>query len=396
MQLGMRVAELFGRRVDGRAIAWARALIGVDCVLRGFEAWGILERVLAPGHLRLSYVSWAIAPSLDALPLYIAVWIGLALAFAGGWLTLVSGPVLSALMGYTLLVDQQTYSNHLYLLSLVVALLTVAESHRRPSLEGADPDATTVPAWSVMLLKLQVSIVYIFGAVSKINFAFLSGAVLYLNLRPSLKGMVGHFPPVLLVMAAASILLELWLAAALWSPRWRTRAVSIGIAFHVGIVLSLRTSESVQLIVFTTLMSTLYLQFFSHTPRHVTVYYDDSCGVCARVIGWFLARQRQPWIAAIGSTSGAAFQHDTSKFDLQQSILLVDYESGEYATGSRAFAALVKALPVVYQPLRIAALPGFVLVSDAVYGLIAKRRHEISSRLGLDRCAVAPSIGQRS
>ena len=47
---------------------------------------------------------------------------------------------------------------------------------------------------------------------------------------------------------------------------------------------------------------------------------------------------------------------------------------------------MVKALPPAYQPLRVLALPGFVLVSDAAYRLIARYRHQISEAFGLDYC----------
>ena len=368
MRWEITVAEAFGARMDGRAVTWVRTLVGADCVLRGYEAWNILARVLAPEHLRLPYVSWASAPSPEMLPAYIAIWLVAAAAFSCGWRPLLSGAVLSVVMAYTLLIDQQTYSNHLYLLLLVVSLVTVAEGGREPS----EPGTTTVLAWPVTLLKIQVSIVYFFGAVSKINALFLSGTIIYLNLRPPLKAVAGGFLPALMVVSALSVLLELWLAAALWSPRWRSRAVSIGLAFHVGIVLSLSATESTQLLVFTVMMSTLYVLFFSHTPRRVTVYYDDACKVCHTVIAWCLAHQVQPVITAVGSTDRARCSHGTSGFDVRQSVVVVDEQTGDRAVGTRAFAALILALPAVYQPLRLAALPGFSLVSDAACRLFAQ------------------------
>ena len=72
-------------------------------------------------------------------------------------------------------------------------------------------------------------------------------------------------------------------------------------------------------------------------------------------------------------------------------MLVIDEETGEHLTQSRAFAAMVKALPPVYQPLRVLALPGFVLVSDAAYRLIARYRHQISEAFGLDYCVASPT-----
>jgi predicted DCC family thiol-disulfide oxidoreductase YuxK len=181
---------------------------------------------------------------------------------------------------------------------------------------------------------------------------------------------------VLLMMAAVlSIVIELWLAGALWSRRWRGRAASVGIAFHLGLVLSLTADLAVQLGVFALATVALYLLFFEHAPHPMTVYYDDGCGVCSRVVGWFQHRDSAKFITAVGSGEPSAWRHDTSGFDLTKSILVVDDQTGERWTETGAFAAMLKALPTRYQPLRIAALPGFVLISDLLYRLFARHRH---------------------
>ena len=70
--------------------------------------------------------------SLPRLPsggitLFLALWILAALAFALGWKSRVAGAALVMVTGYTLILDHQTYSNHLYLLFLTILLLTIAE-----------------------------------------------------------------------------------------------------------------------------------------------------------------------------------------------------------------------------------------------------------------------------
>jgi predicted DCC family thiol-disulfide oxidoreductase YuxK len=384
--------DLFSERLDARPVGWVRILVGVDCIVRGLEAWRILERVLAPENLRLPYVPWAVAPSHHFLPAYILAWVVAAAAFAVGWHTRIAGALLCALMGYVLVVDQQTYSNHLYLLTLIVLLLTIADSGRGVSVDARRRGPSTIAAWPVTLLKLQVSIVYIFAALSKINVIYLSGAVVYLNLQPSLKALVGGYAAtstVMMIVAVLSVLVELWLAVALWSPKWRSRAVSVAIAFHLGLVFSLTWDLSVQLAVFTIAMMSLYVLFFDHVPHRLTVYFDSSCGVCTWVISWFVSRDQQKIITAISAADRVAFRHDTSGFDLAKSVLVIDEETGERLTQSRAFAAMVKGLPAAYQLLRVLALPGFVLVSDAAYRLIARYRHKISAAFGLDYCVAA-------
>jgi predicted DCC family thiol-disulfide oxidoreductase YuxK len=399
MPAGVIWRDVFTSQADARSVAWVRILIGADCIVRAFEGWRIMDRVLSSGNLRLPYVWWAIPPSPQALPLYVGVWAAAAAAFCLGWHTRVAGILLWALMTYVLLIDQQTYSNHLYLLSLIVLLLTVADSGRALSLDSRHRSADTVPAWPITLLKLQLSIVYAFSALAKINPFYLSGAVIYLNLRPELKAVfTGHAgTPMLMMMAAVlSIIIELWLAGALWSRRWRGLAASVGIAFHLGLVLSLTADLAVQLGVFALATVALYLVFFEHAPHPMTVYYDDGCGVCTRVVEWLQSRDKSKFITAIGSGEPAAWRHDTSAFDLTKSVLVVDDQTGERLTETAAFAAMLKALPTSYQPLRIAALPGFVLLSNRLYRLIARHRHRISDTLGLTVCrSPQPSKGVR-
>jgi hypothetical protein len=143
--------DLFSERLDARPVGWVRILVAADCIVRGFEAWRILERVLAPENLRLPYISWVVAPSHNFLPVYIVAWVAAAAAFAVGWHTRIAGFLLCALMGYGLVIDQQTYSNHLYLLSLMVLLLGIADSGRAVSVDARGRGASTIAAWPVTL-----------------------------------------------------------------------------------------------------------------------------------------------------------------------------------------------------------------------------------------------------
>src|SRR6185369_9344845 len=101
------------------------------------------------------------------------------------------------------------------LLTLIVLLIALA---------GPETRSESVLYWPILLLKLQLSIVYLFAALSKLNSQYLSGFMLAPNFRKSLM-----FPPrVLSAFAAASILVEVFLAFALWSMRLRKPAVING------------------------------------------------------------------------------------------------------------------------------------------------------------------------
>jgi len=217
-----------------------RILIGIAALVRGLEAGRVLWRVLDPHVLSFPLISWLPRPTQAALAALIVVWLGLALAFTLGYRTRVTGTLLALIMGYTLLIDQQSYSNHLYLLVLLVGIVALAPS---PS----------------PLLRCQLSVVYGFSALWKCNAYYLSGVVIGVHLIPSLSRwrQFEYLAP----LAAASVFAEVFLAIAFWSTRWRPTAWVVGVLLHVGCIAILAPGYHVQIAVFTLEMIALYTAF---------------------------------------------------------------------------------------------------------------------------------------
>jgi hypothetical protein len=111
--------------------------------------------------------------------------------------------------------------------------------------------------WALSLITLQVSIAYFWGAVDKCEAQYLSGdrleqISLYLYFGsdyPSLPG----FHHLMVAGAWGSVILEYWLAAALWLPKQRRYAIVAGILFHAMIYVVLPVST------FSVMMWMLYL-----------------------------------------------------------------------------------------------------------------------------------------
>jgi hypothetical protein len=252
-------------RANARLVAITRIMIGVTAALAGFESWRLLPRLLKPNVIKLPYVDWLPVLSPGMLSAFVLVWLLAAVMFVLGWKTRIAGAVLTCAIGYTLLLDQQAYSNHLYLLLLIVMLLTIANSASTLSVDARAQSLTeTIEGWPVLLLKIQVSIVYIFSAIAKITPEYLSGEVL----RHSLK-QYGYFavpiswrvPSAMQVLAVVSIVLELFIGLALWSKRLRVVAVIVGVAFHAFILAAIDSSR-LSLGVFALEMFAVYLLFF--------------------------------------------------------------------------------------------------------------------------------------
>jgi hypothetical protein len=199
----------------------------------------------------------------------LAAWVLAAVCFTVGLWTRVTGTLLAAVFATIIVLDEQAYSNHLYLLALVVALLVLADPGAAYSLDARtrkrqSSAAPTVPGWPVTLLKLQVSIVYGFAALAKLNPEYLAGHTLGRFVPYSaIEAVVGarRMATVLIVASVASIAAEACVAAWLWVPRFRGLAVALGVALHVGMVASVGSGVRLQLVIFAVEMWALYVLF---------------------------------------------------------------------------------------------------------------------------------------
>lgn len=266
-----RVLRLFQLRGSAQLLAIARIVIGLGSFAVGWEVWRILSRILNPLVVQLPYFTWLPRLPLRGLPGFVVIWFLASTALVVGFKTRLASAIITGLSALVLLFDQQTYSNHLYLFFLIVALLMVADSGAALSLDarrGGKRDY--VAGWPILLLKLQVSLVYGFSAVAKLTPQFLSGDVLsqtlkqygWLTFPQSLRN-----PHLLTALAASAIVVELFIAFGLWSKRLRLAAVIAGVILHV-FILSMLDSSRLSLGIFALEMFALYPLFFQRLGGH--------------------------------------------------------------------------------------------------------------------------------
>ena len=244
-------------------LAVVRILVGAAAIAKALDFHRVLVAVLGPDALRIPRFSWLPELPLSAVPWLLTVWIVSALALAIGWRTRLAGWVLTCVLGYVLLLDHQLFGNNLYLLALVVFLLSLADSGACLSVDARlRGTRDSVPAWPVHLLKLQLSIVYGFAALAKFNIDFLSGSVMASVTRLGLVPIPDSWRifPLMAGASIAAVLVEVFLAGALWSSRLRVLAVLFGVALHAGIVLF--TGAVVELTIFAVITMSLYILFF--------------------------------------------------------------------------------------------------------------------------------------
>jgi hypothetical protein len=263
MSLADRLHRLINAEVDAQPVALARIVIGVAVLLKLVGGIRILTRLTEPTTIKLPMFAWTPQPTPATVALLLVFWGVGGICFLVGWRTRSAGLLLTLVLAVQLVLDQQTYSNHLYLLALVIGWLTVADSGAAWSVDARRRPRATVPAWPVFLLQAQASVVYAYAAMSKITPDYLSGLALapFVSVQAWIE-LIGlpAAATIVLLMSWAAIPLEAILAIYLWSPRHRATVALLGVVLHVGMV-ALIYRMRLDLTVFAFVMWGLYLLF---------------------------------------------------------------------------------------------------------------------------------------
>lgn len=137
---------------------------------------------------------------------------------------------------------------HTYILMASVVFLALMPTGRSLSVDrwwaarGGEAPAQWGPLWPLALMRLQLALVYFWGAVDKTNVAFLSGSRLqqmYAYYYGSHEGVrLPGFDELMVVAGIGTVILEYGLAFGLWFAPARRWLVPAGILFHAAIYLS--------------------------------------------------------------------------------------------------------------------------------------------------------------
>lgn len=250
--------------IDSRTLGLARIGVGVAAILKALITLPVLFRLTRPEILALPYFDWVPAPTNSLVVVLGSVWLVSAVLFTLGWRVAISGSALTVTLALVLAIDQQTYSNHLYLMTWLVFLLTLARAGSGLSVTSRDE---AVVRWPVLLLMVQLSVVYGFSGITKINPGFLSGGVL----AGSLQGGLIPFPDSLItprflsLLAGIVIIVECALALLTWHTRLRPWILLLGVGLHASITLFM--SATAELAVFSLQMLALYPLFLAHAAN---------------------------------------------------------------------------------------------------------------------------------
>lgn len=141
---------------------------------------------------------------------------------------------------YVFLLEKSVYMNHYYLTSLLFFLLIWMQPHHAFALDRLrHPDLpSTAPRWNVLLLRVQLFIVYFYGAIAKLNADWLAGEPMYSEIArraDEVPDIAAYFPaaPLAYAIAYGGIAFDATLPLLLSFRRTRRIGFACAFVFHL-------------------------------------------------------------------------------------------------------------------------------------------------------------------
>jgi vitamin K-dependent gamma-carboxylase len=236
--------------VDGASLALFRILFGLVMaweVVRYFQHGWIARYYIEPAF-HFSYLPFIQPWEGQGMYWHFIVTGLLALLVAAGLWYRLAAWLFCLAFSYIFLLDKAQYLNHFYLIALLSFLLAIVPGQRAFSLDrvlARKPAPPTVPRWSLLILRFQVGVVYVYGGIAKLNADWLSGQPLgeWLARREHLA-LIGPLlaqPWAGVAFAWGGLLIDLCVPFLLLWPRTFWLGAALAVAFNTlnGLIFSI-------------------------------------------------------------------------------------------------------------------------------------------------------------
>jgi uncharacterized membrane protein YphA (DoxX/SURF4 family) len=233
------IAKRLSRPVDSASLGLFRIALGVLGAVAAsrFFTHHWIEKYYAEPRYFFPYwgFSWVRpwpAPWMHVH--YAVIFVAAVLVALGVW-TRAACAVLAITFGYAHFCDKTNYLNHYYLYTLLAALGTVLPLDRYAALRGTPG---SVPTWALWLVRFQLGVVYVYGAIGKIGSDWLEyGQPLRIwlaaNTELPVLGRLLHARGTALAFSWAGFLFDLTIVGFLSWRRSRIPAYAVLVVFHV-------------------------------------------------------------------------------------------------------------------------------------------------------------------
>ena len=232
-------------RVDIASLVYFRILFGAIMLWEvvKYYRYGWISRFFIEPPFLFKYYGFEWVQAWPGVGLYIhfAAMGVLALFIVVGLWYRVSAILFFLAYAYFFLLDQAVYLNHLYLIGLISFLMIFIPAHRAFSVDAARHPSLrsdTAPAWALWMLRGQISIVYVFGGIAKLNGDWLHAQPLGIWLaKRSSYPLVGPFFAeewAAYLFSYGGLLFDLFIVPLLLWRRTRPFALAGAIGFHLA------------------------------------------------------------------------------------------------------------------------------------------------------------------
>lgn len=242
--LHAQIAERLFAPVSVLPLVYLRVMFGIIML---WEVWryfdhGWIERYYIRPRFFFTYYGfdWIHPWHGDGMYIHFIVMGVLAGCIALGLLYRVVMPLFFLAFTYVFLLDQANYLNHFYLISLISLLMCFIPANARWSVDAALRPRirqVNVPSWPLLMLRLQLGLVYVFGAIAKLNPDWLRGEPMrtWLAERTDFPVIGAYFTEEWMVAAFVygGILIDLCAIPLLMWRRTRWFAVLALVTFHL-------------------------------------------------------------------------------------------------------------------------------------------------------------------
>jgi uncharacterized membrane protein YphA (DoxX/SURF4 family)/predicted DCC family thiol-disulfide oxidoreductase YuxK len=333
--------------------------MGVLVLAKGLELPGTLQ------GRPLEWATFELPPKLG--PVIAGLWLVAGLALLVGYVSRVAAMTIAGLTAVLILFGH-VYSNHVYLLGTLALLLSLSDCGAYASMGSMTGIRDRVPRLPVTLIQIQISLVYLFSGLSKINEDFVPGNTLFYHAReafvaPDVDPVA--YVPLFMGMAIGTIVLELFIAVGLWFDRTRPAVFGTGLALHAGMVLILSQGARgfFRLTLFAGLALSCYLLFVKAPLRGRVIVWDESSSFSSTWVRWF---KRLDWLGAFRFVAAS----DMEPADTPQ---LFDLDGHRYG-GFEAVRRILQVLPLTFLWAPYLGLRPVTAVGRSAYRTVAARR----------------------
>ena len=232
------ITSLF-RPIDISSIVFIRILFGLLLFLQvgSYLFTGYIDQIWLEPDYHFKYWGFHWIKVLPANYMYalVAGVSAAALFIALGFLYRISTVIFFLGFSYLFLLDQALYLNHYYLVIIISFLFIFIPSNRHFSIDSLiwpKIKSRWISSWCLWILIFQISVVYIFGGIAKINMDWLQGWPLWIWLNES---NIGSYNKEFLVytLSYGGLLFDLLIVPLMLYRRTRVFGFILAVIFHI-------------------------------------------------------------------------------------------------------------------------------------------------------------------